>query len=85
MGQDVDDLLNCCRIHLESEPGFRDVVLHAVGHDGQRIRCVELLISADDALGLATYVLLLHRRAWADGARPLDARADENRPIWIGE
>ena len=80
---DTECLLTCCTIHCSHEPGFRDLFLQIVGHDGQRIRNVELLIAPSDALSIARHVHSLNRQAWSAGNRPLDADLDESRPSWI--
>lgn len=83
MAIDTECLLTCCTIYCSHEPGFRDLFLQTVGHDGQRIRNVELLIAPSDALNIARHVQSLNRQAWSAGKRPLDADFDESRPSWI--
>jgi len=84
MHLDSDDcLINSTSVFCSHEPGFRDLYLQVVGHDGQRIRTVELLIAPADALGIFAHVLSLNSEAWADGGRPNDAEAGECRPCWL--
>jgi hypothetical protein len=80
---ETECLLTCCTIHCSHEPGFRDLYLQIVGHDGQRIKNVELLIAPADAMNIARHVHSLNRQAWAEGSRPLDADTDESKPSWI--
>lgn len=76
-------LIRSCSIFCSHEPGFRDLYLQVVGHDGERIRTVELLIAPSDALGIFAHVLSLNNEAWANGARPFDAAPSEARPHWL--
>ena len=83
MRNDTDCLLTCCSVHCSHEPGFRDLYLQVVGHDGQRIRNIELLVSPSDVMDIFAHVLALQQEAWANGEHPLDAEPGERRPAWI--
>lgn len=78
-----DSLIRGCSVFCSHEPGFRDLYLQVVGHDGERIRTVELLIAPSDALSIFAHVLALNSDAWANGARPFDATPGEARPHWL--
>ena len=78
-----DCLIKGCSVFCNPESGFRDLYLQVVGHDGERIRTVELLIAPSDALGIYAHVLSLNNEAWANGARPFDAAPAEQRPSWL--
>lgn len=78
-----DSLIRGCSVFCSHEPGFRDLYLQVVGHDGERIRTVELLIAPSDALSIFAHVLSLNSDAWANGARPFDAVPGEARPHWL--
>ena len=78
-----DCLITGSSVFCSHEPGFRDLYLQVVGHDGQRVRTVELLIAPADALSIFVHVLSLNSEAWANGSRPLDAMPGELRPGWL--
>lgn len=78
-----DCLIRGCSVFCSHEPGFRDLYRQVIGHDGARIRTVELLIAPSDALSIFAHVLSLNSDAWSNGARPFDAAPDESRPSWL--
>ena len=78
-----DCLIRGCSVFCSHESGYRDLYLQVVGHDGERIRTVELLIAPSDAMSIFTHVLSLNNEAWANGARPFDAAPGEHRPNWL--
>ncbi|GEM_PF-3690548 len=78
----LDLLLLCRKMKCGHEDGFRDVHLQCIAVDGNSRFDIELMLSPDDAIALAQYVIAVNREAWRGGRRPHDAGPRETEPNW---
>lgn len=89
-GNESDDplYLDSQLVTYGDSPGYRHVYLvfdvsvvgRAVPEKKHRI---ELRVRAADADPIVSHIVGVHRFAWRDGNRPIDAKEDERRPGWI--
>lgn len=79
----TDLLLLCREMRCGHEDGFRDIHLQCSAVDGDSRFDIELMLSPQDALALARYVIAVNREAWRGGRRPHDANPREVEPNWL--
>jgi hypothetical protein len=90
-GHESDDPL-----HLDSQlvtygdaPGYRHVLylvfdVSVVGRAvPEKKHRIELRVRAADGDPIVSHIMGVHRFAWSDGNRPIDAAEGERRPTWI--
>lgn len=69
-------------------PGYRDIGLvldieELRNHGDGRARSVTLRLEAMDAAVVMSQIADIHRMAWRNGRRPIDAADDEQCPDWL--
>jgi hypothetical protein len=71
-------------------PGYRDVTLtldlQPIGSESSSTIRAAIQVNPRDGEEIVQIIKGVHRRAWSSSrGAPLDAKADESRPQWIGE